>query len=181
MVETKRKTKGEQKQGWASSMKNASCFLVLALVCSAGCSAARGVCGELREAQHGLAMERCEARRAWLKGEEGRGIALEVWVSRGASEYERDLRLELQGAARVCEALSASDAVLRWDYVDLHFFNRYRFAGSRNIVGAARVIVRREALARLRAEGAPISEYARYWRFASGYKDQPDSRELLSW
>lgn len=158
---------------------------LLAALCLFGCSSARLVAVALRDAPIDLPIDRERVRAAgvWRPSESGHGLEIRVLADREASEYERNLELELNGAARVCAALAGDDRVREWAYVDLYFSNRYRRppGPSREIVGVVEVIVRRETFVALRERNAPPEEYPRHWRFVGGHKDQPDSKETLSW
>ena len=164
-------------------MKRACCFLMLASICLSGCSSTLFVSAALRSANLDLPIDHVRASGRWRPIEPGHGLQISVWAIRDAGDYERNLELELEGAAKVCAALARSDRVLEWAYINVYFFNKYRpvSGDSRDVVGVAEVIVRRETLAMLRDRNAPTSEYPRHWRFVSGYKDQPDSKALLSW
>ena len=113
----------------------------------------------------------------------GHGLSVEVRATRSAGDYKRDLDLELEGAAEVCAALGRSEAVLEWDYLEVLFTNEYGRMPprSREVAGVARVIMRRETLLSLRENKVPASEFPLHWDFVNGFKDQPDSKEVLKW
>jgi hypothetical protein len=163
----------------------AACLSVLVAACISGCSSTGFVSAALKNAALELPIDipRTRAMGVWQSSEPGHGLGIYVWTDRDAAEYERDLELELAGAAQVCAALALSDRVQKWAYVDLYFFNRYRPGpgAPREVVGVAEVIIRRETLLMLRERNAPAAEYPRHWRFVGGHKDQPDSKVLLSW
>lgn len=118
----------------------------------------------------------------WSSGY-GKGLDVEVWATRSPEEYARDLEAELDGAARVFAVLAKSDLSVQWTFLEVRFLNDYGSMPphSRKIVGAADVMILRDTMIRLRNEQAAASEYARNWLLISGYKDQPDSKELLKW
>jgi hypothetical protein len=113
----------------------------------------------------------------------GHGLSVEVRAARSAESYRRDLELELEGAAEVCAALGGSEAVLEWNFLEVLFTNEYGRMPprSREVAGVARVVMRRETLLLLRETEVPTSEYPLHWDFVEGFKDQPDSKEVLRW
>ena len=136
----------------------------------------------LRAGELGFPIRTVRAYTHWLR-DYGKGLAVEVWVARDPAVYSRDLQLELDGAAVVLAALARSPLSVEWDFVDVRFFNDYGKMPPRGrvVCGVARVVIRREAIMRLRAKGAPPPEYSRSWKLVGGYKDQPDSKVLLRW
>jgi len=166
-------------------MKSAFCLPILIALCLCACSSTRFISVALKNAALDLPIdsERVKAGGVWRQVESGHGLEIYVWANRDIGDYERNLDLELEGAAKVCAALAMNDRVLEWAYIDVYFFNRYQRVSStsRDVVGVAEVIMRRETLLMLRERNTPATEYPRYWRFLSGYKDQPDSKTLLSW
>jgi len=167
-------------------MKNKLLLLLLFLGCIYGCSSKILFINDtLIDAKIDLPVdfEKTRASGVWRTAESGHGLEVNVWANRNAEEYQRNLDLELQGVAEVCKTLSMYDQVLEWDYIDVYFFNKYNGMEntSRDVVGVIEVIIRRDTLLVLREQKVSTSEYSQYWRFMGGYKDQPDSKELLSW
>jgi hypothetical protein len=162
-------------------MKTALARRALVLLLLAGCTSPHPLPTAVLTEVPGLQIERAQSWRAWLKNETGRGVMVEVWAVSLAETFERDLEAEFDGAARVCAALAASDALRDWDYVDLHFSLKYpHVAGAtRPLHGNCRVVVRCEALRELRDRGAPPPDYAAHWRVVAAYKDLPDSKTAL--
>jgi hypothetical protein len=164
-------------------MKYAVRLLLLISLFSSGCQTSSHVARVLDEGDLGLSIKSVTAGGVWSTGEPGHGLQIYVWAESEGGRYERNLDLELDGAARVCAALAKSDLILEWAYIDVYYFNRYQnMVGAQHVVyGVAEVIVRRETLVMLRDQGAPASEFPAHWRFVAGHKDQPDSKSLLSW
>lgn len=50
-----------------------------------------------------------------------------------------------------------------------------------NIVGVARVILRRDTLHMLEDKDIPLSDYPKHWSFVFGFKDQLNSKKALAW
>ena len=119
----------------------------------------------------------------WGTGEAGHGLHVVVWAARDACDYQPNLKLELEDAAKVFAALAKCDPVMEFDYLNLHYNNRYgRIDGSSWIVvGGAVVVIKRETLRELRDANTPASEYPRYWKLMQGFKDRPDSKVSLLW
>ena len=162
-------------------MKYTFHLVVLASLCIGGCHSY--VSSVLRDANLGMSISSVQAAGVWSTGEPGHGLQIHVLAERDAGDYERNLDLELADAAKVCARLATSDPVLEWAYIDVYLTIKYlQFPSTtRNVCGIAEVIVRGDTLRMLREKNAPASEYAKHWRFISGYKDQPDSDTLLSW
>jgi hypothetical protein len=159
-------------------------FLVLLMSLGmSGCYSTSYVRDTLSRAELGLPVKSVRASGVWSTGEPGHGLQVQVRSESDASLYARTLTLELDGAARVCAALAGSDRVLQWAYIDVYYFNTYQNLAnaSHQVAGVAEVIMRRETLLMLRDRHSPASEYPQHWRFVQGHKDQPDSREPLSW
>jgi hypothetical protein len=165
-------------------MKNT--YLLLFLVCIYGCtSTVLSINKTLLDANINLPVdfEKTRASGVWRTAESGHGLEIIFWANRNAEEYKRDLNLEIQGAAELCKALSKYDRILEWDYINIYFFNKYNQMAnaSHDVVGVVEVIIKRETLLMLHEQNITASKYPQYWRFMSGYKDQPDSKTLLSW
>jgi hypothetical protein len=164
-------------------MRYAARLLLLTSLFSSGCHTSSHVARVLYEGDLGLSIKKVTAGGVWSTGESGHGLQIYVWAESEEGQYEGNLDLELDGAARVCAALAKSDRILEWAYIDVYYFNRYQnMVGAQHEVnGVAEVIVRRETLVMLRDQHAPASEFQKHWRFIAGHKDQPDSKSSLSW
>ena len=129
-----------------------------------------------------LPLEDVRAQAGWIPSY-GHGLTVEVRATRAGDDYQRDLELELEGAARVCAALAKSDVVLEWDFLEVRFTNDYGRMPPRRrqVAGVATVILRIEAFRTVRDNAVPASDLPRYWDFVEGFKDQPDSPEVLRW
>jgi hypothetical protein len=161
-------------------------FLLMLVVFSLySCSSKRFVSDMLKDASLGLPIDykSITANGVWSTGEPGHGLQVSVWCNRDSADYQPNLDLELEGAARVCAALAKNDRLLKWAYLDLIFFNNYQKPdGSlQKISGNAEVILKRDTIKTLREQNAPASEYQKKWRFVQGYKDQPGSKTVLKW
>lgn len=113
----------------------------------------------------------------------GHGLKVEVLALENPSKYSRNLELELNGAAMVCAALAKSELGTQWEFVEVQYSVEYGKMSpqSRMIVGVAEVMIQREIMMTLIKKRTAASEYAHYWKFIRGNKDQPDSNELLRW
>ena len=113
----------------------------------------------------------------------GHGLKVEVWVSRDPADYSRDIDKEFDGAAKVCAKLAATEWGTRWDFLQVNFFNDFGRMPPRGrpVVGFASVIIKREKIEQLRNRNAGPADYAKNLTLIKGYKDQPDSAELLEW
>jgi hypothetical protein len=170
-----------QRQGMI--VKSASYLVLLMSLYVGGCTTSAYVSKTLDDANLGLPIKSVKAGGVWGTGEPGHGLQIYVWAESDGSRYQRNLDLELDGAAKVCAALAEGYRVLEWAYIDVYYFNTYQrmLNAPHRVVGVAEVIIRRETLAMLREQKAPASEYPRHWRFIAGHKDQPDSKAILSW
>jgi hypothetical protein len=170
-----------------NAMSTAHCLRFLLVLGAAGCASnphimTPRIAPVLAEAGLDLPVEDCRASATWVPSY-GHGLTVEIWATRFPEDYRRDLDLELSGAAEVCAALGPSEVVLEWDFLEVVFTNRYGRMPprSREVSGVARVIIRRETLLTLRASAATASVFPRHWEFINGFKDQPDSKEVLKW
>jgi len=113
----------------------------------------------------------------------GHGLKIEVRAPGDPSKYTRDLGSEMDGAAMVLAALAKSELSIEWDFVEVQYSIEYGKMPPRlkNIVGVADVLIQRETMTRLREQHLKASEYSQYWKFLRGFKDQPDSNQLLKW
>lgn len=113
----------------------------------------------------------------------GHGLGIDVYVEGSGDDYKQDLEMESEGAARVFAALAGSDLSVRWDFVDLKFIVQYGQMPprSKRVAGVCHTLIRRETFIELREKKAQAAEYRQHWTFVDGYKDQPDSDELLKW
>ena len=136
----------------------------------------------MKEADLGSPVTKVKSYTHWSTGY-GKGLDVEVWVTRLPRDYARDLEAELEGAARVFPALAKSDLSVRWNFIEVRYFIDYgpMLPDLRKIVGVADVLILRDKMVMLRNKQAEASEYARNWVLLGGYKDQPDSKELLKW
>lgn len=175
---TTRKTQADQ-----SRFKPAALVVLLVSLAIGGCQSASHIESILRDADLELPIRDIRASAIWRPDEAARGLEITVLVTTGASRYEPNLKLELDGAARVCAALARSDRILEWAYLDLYYFIYYQNlpGATHQIAGLAEVIMQRETLLNLREQNAPASKYPKHWRFVVGHKDQPGGKPLLSW
>ena len=158
--------------------------LLLAL-CAVGCSSMAFVMTPristaINKGNLSLPIVDIKAAGEWIPSY-GHGLKVEVWAKRNGDDYKRNFDLELDGAARVSAALANLDEILEWDFIDVYFTNKYEVTAptSRKVNGVVRVIIQRETLRKLRENKTPFSDYLQFWKLLYGYKDQPDSKELL--
>ena len=168
-------------------MKTILDIVVSALLFAAGCDSSLGLKPRISAAMTGVGRELritdYSAFGGWGTGENGHGIYVVVWAEKDACDYQPNLKLELEDAAKVSAALAGCDTVMKYDYLNLHYTNRYgHINGSLWIVaGGAQVVMKRETLRELRDANTPASEYPQRWKFLHGFKDRPDSKESLLW
>jgi hypothetical protein len=136
----------------------------------------------LRQGQLDFETRTVRASTHWSPGY-GHGLDIEVWVTRSPSDYARNLELESDLAARMFAALARDEVSVRWDFAEVRLFCDFGRVppGSWGIVGVADVLIRRETMVKLRQKQATASEFPKHWELIAGYKDQPDSKELLRW
>lgn len=161
----------------------------MALVCSAlivGCSSNPRFMSPKVEAALGdsilQSIRDVQAYTYWSRSF-GHGLKIEVRAPGDPDRYSRDLELETNGAALVCAAIAKSELGIRWEFVEVQYHIEYGSMPprSRMIVGVAEVLIQRETMRILSEKHSPASEFAQSWKFLRGYKDQPDSNELLKW
>ena len=157
-------------------------MIVIAL--TSGCSMKMNakIAAVIKEANLEYPIAKVESYAHWSAGY-GKGLDVAVWVKRSPGDYARDLSAELEGAAKVFPVLAKSDLSVRWDFLEVRFFIDYGRMppSSRKVIGVADVLIMRDIMIMLRNNSADASEYARNWKMITGYKDQPDSKELLKW
>lgn len=161
--------------------------LLIAVTVTFGCSSDANIMSPkiaavMKEAGLDYPINKVRAYTHWSSGY-GHGLDVEVWGARTPKDYARNLDAELDGAAKVFAVLAKSDLSVRWEFLEVRFFNDYGQMppDSRNVVGVADVLILRDKLSTLREKQAEASEYAQNWILVTGYKDQPDSKELLKW
>lgn len=136
----------------------------------------------LEDAQLGLPIRKVSASVHWIP-RFGRGLGVDVWTTRAAGDYARDLELELQGAAEVCAALARSELAAGRDFLEIRFYCEYgRLPPRRHeVVGVVVAVVDGPTLREAQDRALAPEEYRRRWAYFKGYKDQPDSKQLLKW
>lgn len=129
----------------------------------------------------GFTVEEVRPSRKWLRGYR-QALDLDIYVRRQPDDYRRDFALELETAAAVLAAVAETEEAARFEYVDLEVVNRYGPIPPRGkpLVGVIAVRLLQSTFLKLRERNASPSEYAHNWIFLSGFKDQPDSRDLLN-
>lgn len=154
-----------------------------AMLLPGACRTAPEVVAAIEAAAIGLPIESVRTDGIWSTGEPGHGLQVTVRATGAGADYRPDLDRELDCAARVCAAIAGSVAATAWDYVDVYLFVAYRFEPEppNQVVGVARVILRRELLLELRESDAGFHVYRRRWRFVSGHKDSPNGNQVLEW
>ena len=167
-------------------MKTATCITSVVALLIFGCSSNPHVMSPIVAAvlqDSILDASRDVRAQTYWNATYGRGLEVEVWVTRRADEYERNLVLELEGVARVFAALASDDLSVEFDFVEVRFVSDYGQLPprSRTVVGFAEVIITRETMMRLREDQVQPSEYPQHWVFIRGEKDQPDFKEPLQW
>jgi len=156
--------------------------LIVLFLCTAGCSPTPRVAASVIGYGLDLPITQFETKGEHLRSESGHGLKVEVWANEDWNKYKPNLELELDGAAKVCKALSQSYPVRDWDYIDVYYFNRfYHYKDPICLVGVARVIIRRDTLKMLEDKDVPLSDYPKHWRFVFGFKDQLNSKKALAW
>ncbi|MBN2296399.1 MAG: hypothetical protein JXM70_28480 [Pirellulales bacterium] len=140
------------------------------------------VAAVLADARFASPIQQVRASTHWSR-DHGHGLGIEVCVELSPDDYAQDLEMESEGAARVFAALAESDLSVQWDFVDLRFFTDYgqMQPRSRRVAGVCHAFIKRETFIVLREKKAQASEYRQQWTFVEGYKDQPDSDDLLKW
>ncbi len=168
-------------------MRRVLCFALIIGALIEGCSSnpnfmSPKVEATLRVAQIDFQVQKIRAYTHWSPGY-GHGLDVEVWVARPPSDYVRNLDLEQSLAARMFAALAKDEISIQWDFTEVRLFCDFgRMPPSaRNVVGVADVLIRRETLKALRERQVQAAEFQRQWELIAGYKDQPDSEELLRW
>jgi len=169
------------------AMKTALCLLILISFFAAGCDSSMIMTPRVSTAMIGAGLDlritNFRTDGGYRTGEYGHGLIVVVWAERYACDYKPNLKLELEDAAKMFAALAKCDPVLEFDYIDLHYINKYERIGikSQLVAGGSFVVIRRETLRTLRDANTPASEYPQHWNFVHGFKDRLDSKESLLW
>jgi hypothetical protein len=166
------------------AMKTYFGILLITIALASGCSlkTTAKIATIMKEANLEYPITKVEAYPHWSTGY-GKGLDVAVWIKRSPGDYARNLTAELGGAAGVLPVLAKSDLSVRWDFLEVRFFIDYGRMPpySRKVVGVADVLIMRDKMIMLRNKPADASEYSRNWKLIVGYKDQPDTKELLKW
>ena len=169
------------------TMKITLCLLMLVSLLASGCDSSLFMTPRVSTALigNGLGLRITDFRTdgGYRTGENGHGLIVVVWAERDPFDYQPNLKLELEDAAKMFAALAKCDPVMEFDYIDLHYINKYGRIGikSQLVCGGTFVVIRREKLLELRDANTPASEYPQHWGFVHGFKDRLDSKESLWW
>jgi hypothetical protein len=166
-------------------MKTTICLLILVSLFASGCDSSLFMTPRISRAMIGNALDlRITDFRA--DGEysgRGHGLSVVVWAVRDANDYQPNLNIETEDAAKFFAAIAKCNDVNNFDYLKLIYINQYgRIAGSSwNIAGGLTAFIWLDTLRELRNTNTPASEYPRHWTLVHGYKDRLDSKEPLKW
>jgi len=126
--------------------------------------------------------EKLRAYSSWSTGY-GHGLVVEIWVKQDASKYRRDFEQELEGVTAVAEALAWRPEIADWDFLEIQYFMDHGTMPQRGrrVIGMLDGWIKQEAMLRYRQQRAGGDPRFEEWEVLDGYKDQPDSKQMLRW
>jgi hypothetical protein len=112
-------------------------------------------------------------------------LEVELTAKRTAADYQGDLNLELESAAKICAALAWNGRIFQYEWQELELKMWTEFGSMlkwHTTVSFVSLRMNREALRTLRDRNLPPSACPQYWNFVFGSKVvPPDSGTWKEW